>query len=314
MPQINEIRTNPNNPAQKARWDGSQWVDASAAQGPKPAPAWGRGAVELPDGSIGVPSGRSYKIVKKGAGSTSDAPMELTEDQGKAQGYARLMTDAERSYEAARRQGYDPGKLGNAFASFIEGAPLGILDGLAAIARDDVGDRGRQAEMQFSDAQLKAMSGAAAPEDEVKRNVKILFPRPGEKLSQIEPQKKSARTAAFESVRVRSGPAGAGIDVFPGAKGSSPDKPFDLSRGQSRRTIPRMAYYRDPEGNIRLNENSDDGNPIVIPAGGTRQPPPANPKAPVLGGRRPIDALARQPGRPSKTYNYDSAGNLTDGD
>jgi hypothetical protein len=39
--------------------------------------------------------------------------------------------------------------------------------------------------------------------------------------------------------------------------------PFDLSGGQSRWSIPKDTYYRDPEGNIRLNENFDEGNPIV---------------------------------------------------
>jgi hypothetical protein len=39
--------------------------------------------------------------------------------------------------------------------------------------------------------------------------------------------------------------------------------PFDLSAGQSRRGIPQGSYYRDPEGNIRRNENFDAGNPIV---------------------------------------------------
>lgn len=39
--------------------------------------------------------------------------------------------------------------------------------------------------------------------------------------------------------------------------------PFDLSGGQSRRDIPQGSYYRDPEGNIRRNENADAGNPIV---------------------------------------------------
>lgn len=264
--------------------------------GPKAAPEWGPGALRQPDGSVvrfGPKGGMT--TLKKASTGASDGPMELTEDQGKSQGYARMMTNAERNYEAARRAGYNPGEFGNAFASFIEGAPLGVFDGLASIVRNDVGDRGRQAELQFSDAQLKAVSGAAAPEDEVKRNVKILFPRPGETLSQIEPQKKGARTAAFEAVRVRSGPAGASIDVFPGAMGSSPDKPFNLAAGQSRRTIPKMAYYRDPEGNIRRNENSDDGNPIVVPAGGMAKPPAVNGKQPMFGGTRPIDALAPNP-------------------
>lgn len=48
----------------------------------------------------------------------------------------------------------------------------------------------------------------------------------------------------------------------PKGRGSYAD-PFDLSAGQSRREIPRGSYYRDPEGNIRRNENADKGNPIV---------------------------------------------------
>jgi hypothetical protein len=47
-----------------------------------------------------------------------------------------------------------------------------------------------------------------------------------------------------------------------------PDKPFDLSGGQSRANIPRGAYYRDKQGNIRRNDNFDEGNPIVRPANG----------------------------------------------
>jgi hypothetical protein len=39
--------------------------------------------------------------------------------------------------------------------------------------------------------------------------------------------------------------------------------PYDLSGGQSRATISRGSYYRDPDGNIRRNENADKGNPIV---------------------------------------------------
>lgn len=36
MPQVGEIRTNPNNPNQKARWTGSVWEDASGSTGQNP--------------------------------------------------------------------------------------------------------------------------------------------------------------------------------------------------------------------------------------------------------------------------------------
>jgi len=38
--------------------------------------------------------------------------------------------------------------------------------------------------------------------------------------------------------------------------------PIDLSDGRSRTTIPKGAWYRDPQGNIRRNDNGDAGNPI----------------------------------------------------
>lgn len=57
------------------------------------------------------------------------------------------------------------------------------------------------------------------------------------------------------------------------------DKPFDLSGGQPRSTIPRGTYYRDPQGNIRRNVNGDRGNPIVQPSGAVARTDPAYRKA-----------------------------------
>jgi hypothetical protein len=54
--------------------------------------------------------------------------------------------------------------------------------------------------------------------------------------------------------------------MFPGV---SPENPFDLSSGESRSTIPKGGYYRDPEGNLRRNDNGDAGNPIIKPAKAT---------------------------------------------
>jgi len=187
--------------------DPSSWE----AVGPKSAPAWGNGAMELPDGSIvryGPKGGATVLKKATGAGSDPSEPVTLTEDQGKSQTYARLMGGAERSYGDAVRKGYKPDSFSNTMASILEGLPFGGLDGLGAVIRDDVSDRGRQAELQWSDAQLKAVSGAASPEAEVKRNVKTFFPRPGETTSSISPQKRLARSTAFDAAKMRAGPAG----------------------------------------------------------------------------------------------------------
>lgn len=149
------------------------------------------------------------RVMFKGGAWVPIAPghAKLTEDQAKSQGYAKTMADAEDRYYRAVRQGYNPTTPRNQIASFLEGLPFGGLDGLGALARDDVGDLGRQAELQWSDAQLKAVSGAASPEAEVKRGVKTYFPRPNENPFLIGPEKRQARAVAFDAARRRAGPA-----------------------------------------------------------------------------------------------------------
>lgn len=50
--------------------------------------------------------------------------------------------------------------------------------------------------------------------------------------------------------------------------GLTQKNPVDLSAGQSRTQIPKGAYYKDKEGNIRRNDNLDNGNPIILPKSG----------------------------------------------
>lgn len=71
--------------------------------------------------------------------------------------------------------------------------------------------------------------------------------------------------------------------VLRSTPGVNVDVPLDLTGGQSREQIPRGAFYRDPRGNIRKNENGDKGNPIM------RGPdlPQARPAAPQQGGIKP---------------------------
>lgn len=155
--------------------------------------------------------GQWVPATNQAQGAVGGAP-KLTEDQGKAQTYARLMKHAEGSYQRALDEGYDPNDIRNSFASLLEGLPFGGLDGAGRFFRDDVGDRARQAELEWSDAQLKALSGAASPEAEVKRNVATYFKRPFE--GGVEPQKEQARRVAFESAKVRAGPAGSDIGPY----------------------------------------------------------------------------------------------------
>lgn len=177
------------------------------------------------EGRTGRDKKSGRPVVRQGGRWVYADTAKLTEDQGKAQGYARLMADAEQRYQRAVERGYDPSGFKNAAASIAEGLPFGGLDGIGALIRDDTGDLARQAELQFSDAQLKAMSGAAAPEAEVKRGVKTFFPRPGENAEVIGPEKYMARQQAFEAARRRAGPAAAEVRAPAFAGDGQPDPP-----------------------------------------------------------------------------------------
>ena len=72
--------------------------------------------------------------------------------------------------------------------------------------------------------------------------------------------------------------------VLHSTPGVNVDVPLDLSAGQSREAIPRMAFYRDPQGNIRRNENGDKGNPIMRGPGLQQQRPATQAPAPQAQG------------------------------
>lgn len=152
--------------------------------------------------------GKWYPLNQDPAASAADA--KLTEDQGKSGEYLALMGQAERAYRGARTQGYDPTSMRNGLANYVESIP--VIDGLAPVIRDSTSDNGRRAEMQWSDAQLKAMSGAASPEAEVRRNARTFFPGPGQNLLSAAPAFEDGRVTAMEAVRRRAGPAGRGAE------------------------------------------------------------------------------------------------------
>lgn len=151
--------------------------------------------------------GQWVPATNQSLGTVGGAP-KLTEDQGKAQGWGRSMADAEDNYQRALQDGYNPSSFRNGAATFAEGLPFGMGDGIAAGIRDNTADRAHQAELQWTDAQLRAQSGANAPEPEVKKYVRTYFPGVGEDASDINAQKERSRTVAFDAAKVRAGPAG----------------------------------------------------------------------------------------------------------
>lgn len=196
---------------------------------------------------------------------------KVTEFQAKAGAQATLMDQAIKDYRSARQTGYNPASIKNVLASRVEGDGEGPGSMIADWIRDNPSERGRASELAYTEGALRALTGAAATPGEVRTTSRNMFRQPGESDA-VEGSKEAVRRRFFDQVRTGAGDG----YIDPNAEGGE-DNPFDLSQGQSRATIPRNAYYRDPMGNIRRNENGDKGNPIVKPAKAGAKAPAKSP-------------------------------------
>jgi hypothetical protein len=251
----------------------------------KAPPEWGEGAIVLPNKDVyGPPGARGGARQKLGTlDGVGGAPPDLKEFQINAAARATLMDEGQRKYDEARRQGYDPNA--DAIPRAIEGV-WGVGPFIANVIRDNPSEKARAAELQFVDGALRTTSGANAPEPETVRANKQYFQQPGEN-SAVEPDRRMLRDR-FRNQSVRAaGPA----YLDPYAPGASARNPLTLAQGQSRSTIPNGAYYRDPQGNVRRNDNGDRGNPVIVKAPGAQPPRPAAKPAPKPAAK-PAGGLA----------------------
>lgn len=190
----------------------ASWEQAA----PVAAPEYGNGAQRLPNGDIvryGPQGGMT--VLEQGG---SDGIGKLTEDQGKSGDYARDMADAEMAYRQALDEGFNPTGFTAGLANFTDNVPG--LGGVGNFIRDDAGDKARQAELQWTDARLKAKSGAASPEQEVVRNNITYFARPGQNFDSIGDRLEQARRTAFTSTKIRAGAAARDVN-YPDASGGA---------------------------------------------------------------------------------------------
>ena len=82
--------------------------------------------------------------------------------------------------------------------------------------------------------------------------------------------------------------------------GLTPDQPLILKEPRTRADLPKGAFYQDPQGNVRRNDNADRGNPIVRKAPQIAPPPRANtaPAAPAAA----IDYLRKNNTPENRAY------------
>lgn len=219
---------------------------------------------------------RAIEAAARQAEAQRVANEKLTEDQGKAGGYATLMADAERSYQQALREGFNPTGFRAGLANFTDNIPL--MGGVGNFIRDDAGDRARQAELQWTDAQLKAMSGAASPEAEVIRNQITNFARPGQNYDYIGERLEDARKTAFEASRRRAGRDLQGL-AYPDTDAGQL-RVRDLNPGETAESLAASGRVRGADGVWRFPRD-EQGNPIIPEGGGQ---PPAGPQGGSGGG------------------------------
>jgi hypothetical protein len=271
-----------------------------------------RGRDEVRDAQAAAREERANAAAALQADAARRTAEKLTEDQGKAGGYAKLMADAEASYQRALDAGFNPTGWQAGVSNFVEGIPL--IGGAAPFIRDDAGDIARQAELQWTDAQLKAMSGAASPEQEVARNNITFFARPGQNYAAIGGRLEDAREVAFESSRRRAGADLAGLD-YP-----TDDDPLSIAGytneqllalqpgqrilGQDGQTVYvlKEAPYADPDTGL-VNVLADRAGPNGGPPAG----PGGAPSGPGGGSGPGPDGFTRESAQDARTAQGEGA-------
>lgn len=189
--------------------DQNNWEQAA----PVAAPEYGNGAQKLPNGDIVRYGPRGgLTVLQQGGG---DGVGKLTEGQGKSIQYGLMMRGAEQDYQQARQEGYDPASLRNQAAAV---AGLIPFDGdyFGRLIRDDVSDRGRQAELRWAEGNLRQLTGAAATNPEISRVAAINFDRGNDQLAD---QRYRTRSETYKGTRFAAGPGASALGDYPDAPG-----------------------------------------------------------------------------------------------
>lgn len=194
-------------PADQSNWQQVAPIDVSAE--------WGAGARQLPNGTIERVGPRGGVTKVGDAAADGETVAKLTEGQGKAMLYGSMMSGAEKDYQQARREGYDPAGLRNQLANAAGVIPFDG-DFFGRLIRDDVSDRGRQAELRWAEGNLRQLTGAAATTPEIERVAAINFDRGNDQLAE---QRYRTRADTFRGTTYAAGPGASALGDYPGMPG-----------------------------------------------------------------------------------------------
>ena len=251
MPEVGEIKTNPNNPAQKARWDGAQWVDASGGQAAAGIPV---GATARPDYGDGVYQSTDGAILARG----SKGGLQMLQGAQMATGDAKTrinlaidpsVASQEQMARSERRGSSSPiNPLNNDWGAALlvgrddEGKALDAIG--KAWGGQDFQDY-QQASKTFESSVIPIFSGAAVTTSEASRFIKANLPELGD-TPQTLATKARNRAMILNSAATLTGKPkpfpevptwqAARLGVAPTGAPASQPRPREPGPGQSRIT------------------------------------------------------------------------------
>jgi hypothetical protein len=220
--------------------------------------AKGPAAAAAPSGYRWKPDGSLEAI----PGGPSDQPKNLTESQAKATAFANQMAAASRNIAQLETEGFTgtgPYQQGKIVAAGAEGIPF--VPGSAAIPRALAGEKAQRfqnSELQWTEGALRFMTGANAPEAEVRRNADAYFPRPGDSAEKIA-QKAEMRRNMEESVRLAAGGGNAQLPPLPKNEPKAPQRELKKNTTAIYKARQAIMAGKDPAAvRQRLIENGVD--------------------------------------------------------
>lgn len=176
--------------------DQANMVRLSASLRPAPAAAPGWEVRETPEGLVRV-NARTGELAplagQDGQQLQGTTRATTTEGERKA---AALLNQARNAYGALKT--YQP----SVRAQQLSRVP--VVGNILAGSADPEGQAAQQAGFQFADAYLRFVSGAAVPEQEVRRYMATFLPQPGDQPATIQ-RKKEAQKAILESLEMGAG-------------------------------------------------------------------------------------------------------------
>ena len=137
-----------------------------------------------------------------GAGGVAAADKPLTESQGTAALYYGMMRAASKDLASL-----DQKKLTTGSISAARGDVPYVPDAILSMVAGPEAQKYNQASLQWTEAMLRATTGATAPPEEVKRTAKTFFPQMGDSKDVID-QKNARREDMERLMAIKAGASG----------------------------------------------------------------------------------------------------------